>query len=357
MARKPRRDKYVSVYVDRHGKERCRFRRGAFTCPLPHPSDRDYQDAYKAALEGFAPRKQRAIPRSIGDLIPRFYDSIAFRKGGAGWQKTVRQVLEPFREEFASDLARHFRPIDIEAILAAKMEKRANAKGRMIGGSHAAQRLREQLYRIFNLAIKLEWIAHNPVTLADQLPRAKGQGYYPWTEEDIAAFRSCWKLGSKPRLALELVLWTGTRRSDARLLPPPRNGRIVGTAGKTGKAFDFPVAPALQAAIEAMPAIGLTTLLVTEYGKPFSAAGFGNWFKDKCREAGLPQCTAHGLRKALARRAADQQVSQQQLKALGQWSNDREVATYVAGANQKRLAESALAEVAAWEVSNLSLKS
>jgi hypothetical protein len=55
------------------------------------------------------------------------------------------------------------------------------------------------------------------------------------------------------------------------------------------------------------------------------------------------------LRKALARRAADQGVQQQGIKALGQWSNDREVATYVAGANQKRLAENALADVIAWE--------
>jgi hypothetical protein len=88
----------------------------------------------------------------------------------------------------------------------------------------------------------------------------------------------------------------------------------------------------LQSAIDAMPAVGLTTLLVTAYGKPFTAAGFGNWFGDKCRAAGLPRCTAHGLRKALARRAADQGVQQQGLKALGQWSNDREVATiYVEG--------------------------
>ena len=42
MARKPRRDKYVSLYVDRHGKERCRFRKGAFICPLPHPSDPEH---------------------------------------------------------------------------------------------------------------------------------------------------------------------------------------------------------------------------------------------------------------------------------------------------------------------------
>jgi integrase len=353
MARKSRRDKYASLYVDRHGKERCRFRRGAFTCPLPHPSDRDYRAAYDAALAGLMLGKSRAIPRSIGDLVPRFYDSMAFRKGGADWQKTVRQVLEPFREEFAGIAVRHFKPNHIETILGRKLEKRTNERGREVGGLHAARRLREQLHRLFNLAIKLEWITLNPVELADALPKPRGGGYYEWDEPDIAAFRERWAIGTKPRLALELMLWTGTRRGDARLLPPPKGGRIKGRAGKTAKPFDFPVAPMLAAAIEAMPAVGITTLLVTEYGKPFSAAGFGNWFKVQCRAAGLPQCTAHGLRKALARRAADLGASQQELKSLGQWSGDREVATYVAGANQRRLAESALNEVIAWELANL----
>jgi integrase len=103
----------------------------------------------------------------------------------------------------------------------------------------------------------------------------------------------------------------GEARSDAHRAAPPKGGRIAFTAQKTGKKQDLPVAPQLQAAIDAMPAVGLTTLLVTGYGKPFTVGGFGNWFKDKCEKAGLPQCSLHGLRKALARRAAERSVSQQ----------------------------------------------
>jgi integrase len=111
------------------------------------------------------------------------------------------------------------------------------------------------------------------------------------------------------------------------------------------------VAPALQAAIDAMPAaeIGSETLIVTSHGKPFSAAGFGNKVREWCDAAGLPKCTSHGLRKALARRAADIGTSQQGIKSLGQWSGDEEVKTYVETANRSRLADSALAEVAEWE--------
>jgi integrase len=347
MARKRKLDPYVSVFVDRHGKERFRFRRSGFSCYLPSPSSKEYRDAYNAALGGVGKIQSRATPGTVGDLVPRFYESLAFKRGGLAWQTIVRQILEAFREEYGSDPVKAFRPKDIETILSRKAQKKVVGK-KIVGGTAAAKRLREQLDRLFRFAVKLEWIERNPVDLADDVQH-NAIGFFPWEEPHIAQFRQFWPIGTKPRLALELVLWTGVRRADARLLPPPKDGRIKGKAGKTGKAFDFIVAPALQEAIDAMPAVGLTTLLVTDYGKPFSAAGFGQWFKDKCILAGLPQCTLHGLRKALARRAADLDVPQQGLKALGQWSGDREVATYVAGANQRRAAESALDAVIQWE--------
>jgi hypothetical protein len=106
----------------------------------------------------------------------------------------------------------------------------------------------------------------------------------------------------------------------------------------------------LKAAISAMPAVGIKTLLVTQFGKPFSVDGFGNRFADWCREAGLPdECRAHGLRKAIARRGAQLEATQQQLKAIGGWEQDAEVTTYTKGVDQARLAESILSRIVAWE--------
>ena len=61
------------------------------------------------------------------------------------------------------------------------------------------------------------------------------------------------------------------------------------------------------------------TFLQTEYGKPFTEAGFGNWFRDRCDEAGLPQCTAHGLKKASATIAAENGATTRQLMAMFDW--------------------------------------
>ena len=41
--------------------------------------------------------------------------------------------------------------------------------------------------------------------------------------------------------------------------------------------------------IIAATTIGLKTFLVTEFGKPFADAGFGNKFRDWCNDAGLPR--------------------------------------------------------------------
>lgn len=349
MPRKRDPDRYTSTYVDRHGKERCRFRKGGFSCPLPHPSHPDYRKAYEAAVAGARPEMTRSASNSIDALIARFYRSLAFKKGGDGWQRTVRQTIEPFREEFGRDLVADFRPKDIEAILIAKMAKRQVGK-REVGGLSAAARLRDQLDRLFKLAIKDGDIAANPVSTASELPTAQSDGFHSWTEEEIAIYQNCYTLGTKARLALEILLWTGLRRGDAIRLGPQhlRDWRIRMQAGKTGKAVDLIAAPDLLAAIEAMPAVGLTTFLVTEYGRPFTVAGFGGWFRDRCNATGLPHCTAHGLRKALARRAADLGATQQQLKAVGQWSSDRDVATYTAASEQRGLADAALSKVIEW---------
>jgi len=77
------------------------------------------------------------------------------------------------------------------------------------------------------------------------------------------------------------------------------------TQSKTGTEMIIPIAVPLAAAIAAAPMIGVKTYLVTEYGKQFTAAGFGNWFRQRCDEAGLPHCSAHGLRKAFLRRMAE----------------------------------------------------
>jgi hypothetical protein len=67
-----------------------------------------------------------------------------------------------------------------------------------------------------------------------------------------------------------------------------RNGLLHVRQQKTGAPLRLPIFPELQEAIDAMPSQDRhLTFLVTAAGKPFSPAGFTNWFRDVCNEAGV----------------------------------------------------------------------
>jgi hypothetical protein len=80
-----------------------------------------------------------------------------------------------------------------------------------------------------------------------------------------------------------------------------RDGALYVRQQKTGAELIIPVHADLQASIS--ETAGMTSL-VTGVGKPFTAAGCGNWFREQCDMANLRHCSALGLRKAAARRLA-----------------------------------------------------
>lgn len=354
MARRRKLPDFVSAFNDRHGKERFRFRRAGFTpCYLPPPGSPGFRDAYAAALAGRIELAPRCKPKSVDDLCERFYRSGTFHKAGETRRARARGIIESFRAEFGKHQVANFRFDHIETILQAKAPKRYDEKAkRQVGGLVAADNLRKELRRLFSYAVKLEWITSSPVDKAEGVKQEKG-GYHTWTEEEIAQYRAYWPIGTKARAALEIGLWTWARKGDVNTFGPGhlKGGRVKYTQAKTGKTLWLPAAPQMISAIRALPAIGTKTFIVTEFGKPFSAAGFGNKMREWCDAAGLPHCTSHGVRKAGARRAAEIGATNQQLKAVGGWSGDKEVATYTADADQAGMAADILERVIAWDQS------
>jgi hypothetical protein len=88
------------------------------------------------------------------------------------------------------------------------------------------------------------------------------------------------------------------------------------------------------------------TYLQTMYGLPYTADGFGNWFRRKVDEAGLPvACSAHGLRKPMSRRLTESGSTNQQGRAVTGHKTDREFTRYAAKANKAAMAHEALANV------------
>ena len=103
----------------------------------------------------------------------------------------------------------------------------------------------------------------------------------------------------------------------------------------------LPVIAELKELIDATPSDHLT-FLTTKFGRSFTSNGFGNRFRKWCDEAGLPHCSAHGLRKAGAAIAAENGATATQLMAIFGWKTMKEAERYTRAARQKVLAGSAM---------------
>jgi len=359
---------YVTRYRDRHGKWRYRFRRagfpgGHFTAPLGTEA---FREEYARFNDPAAPSKAaresaqaRIIPGSAGDLQHRYY-SVPERLGPTEQtQIKVKSVLD--RGFFDGRTAWPVAGITfehIDAMVAARKVKFKNEEtNRWEGGIEAAKKLRKELVRLFDFAIKTKLMNTNPAAQSQQVKVPAGErstGFYAWTEEDILAYRARWALGTKQRLAMELMLWTDQRKIDAIHLGRQhiRGGKFVIRQTKTGKTLTLPIAAPLANAIAAMPPSDHLCFIMTEWGKPFSVKGFGGWFREQCDAAGLSQCTAHGLRKATMRRMAELEMPNKSMKSVSGHSKDDEVARYTATANQAKLADAAIKRLVEWEMSN-----
>lgn len=354
MARKERLPKYVSSFIDNRGTRRYRFRKSGRSRYFDaHPNTAQGQAEYQAFLadNGQPTTKRETIRGSIDHLLTLYYASTSFIGNAAETSLDKRRaILEHFRAKHGHRPARTATFDKMDKYISEIARGWLDEKGRKRGGQFAAESARKQIHSLFAYAVKIEWRSDNPMAhIAFRAP--KTPGFHSWTEPEITQYRSIWPLGTKQRLALELMLWTGKRRSDAVRLGPQHvsGGLLAGRDQKTGKAWQLPIARQLQQAIDAMPSSNHLCFIPSERGRAYSAASFGNQFRIWCNQAGLPHCSAHGLRKAISRRMAELNMGNAGIKSVTLHSRDDEVAIYTAAADQKRLAESAIGAVSDWE--------
>jgi hypothetical protein len=101
-----------------------------------------------------------------------------------------------------------------------------------------------------------------------------------------------------------------------------RDGAIHVRQQKTGSELAIPISAVLADVIDSIPADGLI-FLTNDRGAPFTSHHFGDWFSRRCDEAGLGHCSAHGLRKAAARRLAEAGCTELEIKAITEFAGGR----------------------------------
>jgi integrase len=341
---------FVHEYRDRHGRVRRYFRqRGKPLIPLPgSPGSPEFMTAYNAALAVMTVReigKTKSAPGTVSAAIASYYRDNRFTALAPGTQKMRRTILERFRAEHGDKRLVGLQKQHIAAILGAKKP-------------FAARNWLKALRGLMQFAVAACLIGSDPT--ADFEPaKAKAGRIHTWTEVEIEQYEARHPIGSRARLAMALLLYTGQRRGDVVRMGPQhiRRGVLSITQQKTGTELAIPVHPRLAEIIVATEC-GHLAFLVTAAGGAFSAAGFGNLFREWCNEAGLPQCSAHGLRKAACRRLAEIGCSAPEIAAISGHKSLKEVQRYIEEADQAQLAQAAIRRLTAHsensEVANLS---
>ncbi len=347
--------KHCSWNTDRHGKRRVRFRKSGFTTYLTGiPWADEFLRQYAAALEGVKAQATnigaaRTIAGSVNALVAAYLDvksSSPFKTLSPETQRTRRNILENFREAYGDlPLLRTDRSGRRYMLLTREhMQRIVNEK---IATPFAQRNFLNTLRAVFQWALEEGRVPDNP-TLGVKRVKVKTSGYKTWSEAHLERFEARYPIGTKARLAFGLLLYTGQRRGDVVRMGRQHvhKGVITIDQGKTeGRDeahLEIPVHPKLHEIIDATNPIGHQTFLVTKFGKPYTSNGFGNWFRELCDEAGCPDVSAHGLRKATARRLAEIGCSTHEIAAITGHATLSEVQRYTKAANRKRLAQSAM---------------
>jgi integrase len=337
--------KYVKgPYIDSRGELRAQFRRPGYpmhgvNLPLPIWSEA-FMAVYTKAVSGERQNseigKGKSTPGSFSDLIAKYYQSPEFNNLAQITQRTYRNDMERFRVKHGDKRVAGLTTDHIERLIAEKADRPA-----------AANRLRKTLKILMAFAVKKRFRADNPTVGVKKL-KDRSSGFRTWNEEEIAEFYAAHPKGSRARLAMDLLLNTAQRRSDIVRMGRQhvRDGFLTIRQSKTGTEISIPVIGRFADVLNGIKH-GHLTYLVTSQGKPFTGAGFTNWFREMVKEAGLPFGLApHGLRKAACVRLADAGRSATDIMAISGHRNLAEVQTYVEAANRKRAAVAAMGSIA-----------
>src|SRR6516165_759499 len=336
--------KYVQAWVDGRDSRAYYYlrRRGFPRVRLPGlPWSPSFMAAYESALAG--PRTAvgagRVKPGSVAAVVAEYFDSQSFfTSKSPGTQRMRRGILERFRARYGD---RPFALLPAEWIELLLDEK----------PPHAARSWLATLRSLCQFAVKRRYVRTDPTANIKQ--RAiKGDGFHTVTEEEIAQFEAHYPIGSKARLALALLLYTGQRRSDVVRMGRQhiRDGVLTVKQQKTGITLAIPVHAHLRAVLDATPSEHLT-FLVTATGKPYGGNAFSEQFRKWCDAAGLPtRCKPHGLRKAACRRLAEAGCSANEIMAISGHATLKELVRYTKAGDQARLARNAMARTTKHEL-------
>jgi integrase len=361
------RPKYWGVEPNRnrHGRLRWYFRPDRTKPRIRLPDSygsAEFEAAWRAAVAGDPPPAPQSLPRqgrrasrgSLGWLIALYLQSPAFLDNRASTQRPRRTMLEKLAMAHGST--------DIEDITRAVIQDSMNARRETV---HMANAWLTTVSNMFDWATKEQMtdpatgksaaiLEEDPCEFVKRFQAPKKgaddldeeDGHQTFTEADLVAFEAAYPHGGHERLIYEVLLCTGLRVGDAA-----RAGRqhvkddvLRLRTEKTHTWVALRVLPRLKHALAVGPK-GLDTELawitLKRTGKAMDKNYLGRLFGEACRKIGLDR-SAHGMRKAAARRYIEAGARPEQLKAIFGWETSAMVDKYTKKFNREKVAVKAM---------------
>jgi integrase len=318
-----------TVWYVRLGKGRRKRIRAAFGTP---EFDADYHAAMSARPR---PSSSSAPADTLAWLIERYRETPAW----LDLSLSTRQQREAILAYIIKSAGKQpYAQITRTTIVA--------GRDRRHGTPAQARHFLETMRGLFRWATDAQLAKTNPTAGVADPARPKNSGIPVWTEEQVAAYEQRWPLGTRQRVWLDVLLYTGLRRGDAVKLGRQhvRNGVATIKTEKTDTEVTLPILPVLAETLRAGPC-GDLTFIVGANGHPLDKRSFGNQFRKACRAAGV-QRSAHGLRKIAATRAANAGATVAELEAIFGWSGGRMASLYTRAADRRQLAHRAMHKLA-----------
>jgi integrase len=347
---------FVQRQITRHGRKVWYFRRNRseprIRLPDLYGSD-EFTAAYRACLAGqpMVVRNQRPAPKTkFKGLIDLYLKSSEWQAYKPMTRKTRGHIYEKWAA-LGYDTEDITRSVIIEA-LEARKETREQANSILTA-----------LKNLFAWAVSADHVDRNPCEGIKGLKPKKAvvdeeDGHKTWSEEELAQFERAYPLGSSERLVYSILLYTGLRIGDAARLGRQhiqKDGTIQLRNEKTGAVVYLPILTPLRQALAAGPKgrpeqlAFITLRRATNVGKEH----LGAWFSEAAERAGLVDCTAHGIRKAAARRLAEAGATVNQLMAIFGWTRPDMAIKYTREADKKLMAAEAIGGLVRAETENV----
>lgn len=328
---------YLQHHITRHGKSVWYVRipgrqlvriRAEYGTP-------EFNEACAAAINGDAPRKYAAgRSGSLKWLYERYRESEGWLSLSISTRKQREAIFAGVMAKAGDEPFKAVKRKDIEA------SKDARKPG-------SALHFLSAMRGLFHWAKANEHVDVDPTEgVRNPVKRRTSAGYPAWTEEDIAAYESRWAAGTKERVWLHVLLYTGLRCGDAVKLGRQhfKNGIAIIKTEKTGEEVPIVMGPELAATLKQGPC-GDLAFICGVRGEPFKKASFGEAFTIAARAAGV-QKTAHGIRKARVINAAENDATERELDAMFGWKpGSRTASIYTRAADRTRLVKGATAKM------------